>query len=38
LRLLLALLVLGVGLRFAVDLLLVPEDLYSIAIQKGAGL
>jgi hypothetical protein len=38
LRLLLALLVLGVGLRFAVDLLLSPEDLYSIAIHKGAGL
>ncbi|MEP1931556.1 MAG: sulfite exporter TauE/SafE family protein [Roseibium sp.] len=37
LRLLLALLVLGVGLRFAVDLLLVPTDFYSIAIQKGAG-
>lgn len=37
LRLLLALLVLGVGLRFAVDLLLVPEDFYSIAIMKGAG-
>ncbi|MEP3048778.1 MAG: sulfite exporter TauE/SafE family protein [Roseibium sp.] len=37
LRLLLALLVLSVGLRFAVDLLLVPNDFYSIAIQKGAG-
>ncbi|MBO6758356.1 MAG: sulfite exporter TauE/SafE family protein [Roseibium sp.] len=37
LRLLLALLVLSVGLRFAVDLLLTPEDLYSIAITKGAG-
>ncbi|MCK7610979.1 sulfite exporter TauE/SafE family protein [Roseibium sediminicola] len=37
LRLLLALLVLGVGLRFAVDLLLVPDDFYSIAIRKGAG-
>ncbi|WP_417685108.1 sulfite exporter TauE/SafE family protein [Roseibium sp.] len=37
LRLLLALLVLLVGLRFAVDLLLTPDDLYSIAIMKGAG-
>nr|WP_155197510.1 sulfite exporter TauE/SafE family protein [Roseibium hamelinense] len=37
LRLLLALLVLSVGVRFAIDLLLVPEDLYSIAITKGAG-
>ncbi|MFD1695111.1 sulfite exporter TauE/SafE family protein [Roseibium aestuarii] len=37
LRLLLALLVLLVGLRFAVDLLLTPEDLYSIAIMGGAG-
>jgi uncharacterized membrane protein YfcA len=37
LRLLLALLVLGVGLRFAVDLLLTPDDLYSIAIITGAG-
>lgn len=37
LRLLLALLVLGVGVRFAIDLLLTPEDLYSIAIMKGAG-
>ncbi|MES0879913.1 sulfite exporter TauE/SafE family protein [Roseibium sp. SCP14] len=37
LRLLLALLVLGVGMRFAVDLLLVPDDLYSIAVRKGAG-
>jgi len=37
LRLLLALLVLSVGLRFAIDLLLTPEDLYSIAITKGAG-
>ena len=37
LRLLLAMLVLSVGLRFAVDLLLTPEDLYSIAIMKGAG-
>ncbi len=37
LRLLLALLVLMVGLRFAVDLLLRPEDLYSIAIMKGGG-
>jgi uncharacterized membrane protein YfcA len=37
LRLLLALLVLSVGLRFAVDLLLTPDDLYSIAIMKGAG-
>lgn len=37
LRLLLALLVLGVGLRFAVDLLLTPKDLYSIAIITGAG-
>jgi uncharacterized membrane protein YfcA len=27
----------GVGLRFAVDLLLVPDDFYSIAIRKGAG-
>jgi len=38
LRLLLALLVLSVGLRFAIDLLLTPEDLYSIAITRGAGL
>lgn len=37
LRLLLALLVLAVGLRFAVDLLWVPADLYSIAIIKGGG-
>ncbi|GGB48684.1 UPF0721 transmembrane protein [Roseibium aquae] len=37
LRLLLALLVLGVGLRFAIDLLIVPDDLYSIAITMGAG-
>ncbi|MEP0583402.1 MAG: sulfite exporter TauE/SafE family protein, partial [Roseibium sp.] len=37
LRLLLALLVLLVGMRFAVDLLLTPEDFYSIAIMKGAG-
>jgi len=37
LRLLLGLLVLAVGLRFAVDLLLTPEDFYSIAITKGAG-
>ncbi len=37
LRLLLALLVLLVGLRFAVDLLLTPNDLYSIAIMRGAG-
>ncbi|MBD8893171.1 TSUP family transporter [Roseibium litorale] len=37
LRLLLALLVLGVGLRFAVDLLLTPENVFSIAIMKGAG-
>lgn len=37
LRLLLALLVLGVGLRFAIDLLLTPENVYSIAIMKGAG-
>nr|WP_231710338.1 sulfite exporter TauE/SafE family protein [Roseibium limicola] len=37
LRLLLALLVLLVGLRFAVDLLLTPTDFYSIAIMGGAG-
>ncbi|NVK34059.1 MAG: sulfite exporter TauE/SafE family protein [Rhodobacteraceae bacterium] len=37
LRLLLALLVLAVGLRFAVDLLWMPSDLYSIAIKKGGG-
>lgn len=37
LRLLLALLVLSVGMRFAIDLLVQPEDLYSIAIMKGAG-
>nr|WP_209008584.1 sulfite exporter TauE/SafE family protein [Roseibium polysiphoniae] len=37
LRLLLALLVLLVGMRFAIDLLLTPEDFYSIAIMKGAG-
>lgn len=37
LRLLLALLVLAVGARFAVDLLLTPDDFYSIAIMKGGG-
>ncbi|ERP96380.1 permease [Labrenzia sp. C1B10] len=37
LRLLLALLVLGVGLRFAVDLLLVPKDFYSIAVRESVG-
>ncbi|WP_150524331.1 sulfite exporter TauE/SafE family protein [Roseibium sediminis] len=37
LRLLLGLLVLSVGMRFAIDLLLTPSDFYSIAITKGAG-
>lgn len=37
LRLLLGLLVLAVGMRFAIDLLLTPGDFYSIAITKGAG-
>ncbi|ADZ71659.1 sulfite exporter TauE/SafE family protein [Polymorphum gilvum] len=37
LRLLLALLVLAVGIRFAVDLLVVPDDLYSLAVVRGAG-
>jgi uncharacterized protein len=36
LRLLLGLLVLSVGLRFAFDLVLRPEDLYSIRLTTGA--
>ena len=36
LRLLLGLLVLSVGLRFAFDLVLRPEDLYSIRLIEGA--
>ena len=36
LRLLLALLVLTVGLRFAVDLLWTPSEFYSIAVTSGA--
>jgi uncharacterized membrane protein YfcA len=35
LRLLLGLLVLAVGLRFAVQLVLKPEDLYSIRVIGG---
>ncbi len=35
LRLLLALLVLGVGLRFAVNLVLEPEDPYSVVVVDG---
>ena len=36
LRLLLGLLVLSVGLRFAVDLVLMPRELYSLAPATGA--
>jgi uncharacterized membrane protein YfcA len=36
LRLLLGILVLAVGVRFAVDLVLAPEDLYSIRSLEGA--
>ncbi|MHC5654405.1 sulfite exporter TauE/SafE family protein [Stappia sp.] len=36
LRLLLALLVLSVGVRFAVNLLMRPEELYSISVVAGA--
>jgi uncharacterized membrane protein YfcA len=36
LRLLLGLLVLSVGLRFAVELVLQPDDLYSIRLVEGA--
>jgi uncharacterized membrane protein YfcA len=35
LRLLLGVLVLAVGIRFAVDLVLRPEDLYSIRMLEG---
>jgi uncharacterized membrane protein YfcA len=35
LRLLLAVLVLGVGVRFAVNLLLRPDELYSISVVAG---
>lgn len=37
LRLLLALLVLAVGIRFAVDLLITPSEFFSIAVKGGAG-
>lgn len=37
LRLLLALLVLAVGVRFAVDLLVTPSEFFSIAVKGGAG-
>lgn len=37
LRLLLALLVLAVGVRFAVDLLITPDDFFSVAIKEGKG-
>ncbi|WP_439528286.1 sulfite exporter TauE/SafE family protein [Pannonibacter sp.] len=37
LRLLLALLVLSVGVRFAVDLLVTPDEFFSIAVKGGAG-
>ncbi len=37
LRLLLALLVLAVGVRFAVNLVIQPEELYSVAVMEGAG-
>jgi uncharacterized membrane protein YfcA len=36
LRLMLGVLVLAVGLRFAVDLVLTPDDLYSIRLLEGA--
>jgi len=35
LRLLLGLLVLAVGIRFAVDLVLPPDDMYSIRMLEG---
>jgi uncharacterized membrane protein YfcA len=35
LRLLLGLLVLAVGLRFAFDLVLAPDDVYSIRLQDA---
>ncbi len=35
LRLLLALLVLAVGVRFAVDLVITPTEYYSVAVRKG---
>ncbi|MEH0073807.1 sulfite exporter TauE/SafE family protein [Pannonibacter sp. Pt2] len=38
LRLLLALLVLAVGVRFAVDLVITPAEYYSVAVRKGEGL
>ncbi|MFN3498341.1 MAG: sulfite exporter TauE/SafE family protein, partial [Pannonibacter indicus] len=38
LRLLLALLVLAVGVRFAVDLVVMPDEFYSVAVRKGEGL
>lgn len=37
LRLLLALLVLAVGVRFAVNLVIQPEELYSVAVMEGTG-
>jgi uncharacterized membrane protein YfcA len=36
LRLLLGLLVLAVGLRFAFDLVVSPDDLYTIRVMEGA--
>jgi uncharacterized membrane protein YfcA len=36
LRLMLGVLVLAVGLRFAVDLVMTPDDLYSIRLLEGA--
>ncbi|HUG62112.1 MAG TPA: sulfite exporter TauE/SafE family protein [Methylomirabilota bacterium] len=38
LRALLGLLVLSVGLRFAVDLVLTPEEFYSVSTMAGAGM
>ncbi len=35
LRLMLGVLVLAVGVRFAVDLVLAPDDLYSIRLLEG---
>lgn len=37
LRLLLALLVLAVGVRFAVDLLVTPGEFFSVAVKEGRG-
>ena len=37
LRLLLGLLVLGVGIRFALDLLIQPSELFSIRFTPGGG-